>query len=142
MPFCREGIRNCVPGSGCGALVGLQRWHTISCWFFLFYFFSIFSLWPHEPVFNRQSSSTFSSPIGLDRDPSPAAELIGTPFLTEFHTESYMCNQNYFSPAVRVALHQALNFTCCLIAQLGVILPPFSCCWISLGVISPANAVI
>lgn len=99
--------------------------HDFLLVFLFFFFFSIFLLWPHEPGFNRQSSPTFPSPIGLNRDPSPAAELIGTPFHTEFHTESYMSNQNYFSPAVHVALHQALNFICCLIAQLGVILPPF-----------------
>lgn len=35
------------------------------------------------------------------------------------------CVARIILPAMCVALHQALNFTCCLIAQLGVILQPF-----------------
>lgn len=37
MPFCQEGIQDYVPSSECGALVGLQCWHTISSCIFFFY---------------------------------------------------------------------------------------------------------
>lgn len=116
MPFCQEGIQDCVPGSECGALVGLQCWHTISSCIFS----SIFSL-------AMQACLQLSKLIYLFQ--SCQSQL--RPFCSgRAHQKPIPCACVAriippAPPAMCVALHQALNFTCCLIAQLGVILQPF-----------------